>query len=234
MADIFISYAREDETRIKELVRALEEQGWSIFWDRRIPSGKSWESYIEQNLSDAKCVIVAWSHQSINSKWVKLEATDAEERGVIVPVLLDRVKPPLAFRDIQAADLVNWDPAQSSPEFEKLISDISILLGPSPKHIKETEQAAEEERKRKQEEETKRKESRRLYKVFVSSTFLDNQERRKLVQDAITSAGMVWHGMEIFTASTRPTVEECLRYAKEADLLVGIIASRYGWEPDGN
>ena len=76
--------------------------------------------------------------------------------------------------------------------------------------------------------------SRRLYKVFVSSTFLDNQERRKLVQDAITMAGMVWHGMEIFTASTRPTVEECLRYAREADLLVGIIAWRYGWEPDGN
>jgi|OpeIllAssembly_1097287.scaffolds.fasta_scaffold06688_1 hypothetical protein len=76
--------------------------------------------------------------------------------------------------------------------------------------------------------------SRRPYKVFVSSTFLDNQERRKLVQDAITMAGMIWHGMEIFTASTKPTVEECLRYAREADLLVGIIAWRYGWEPDGN
>jgi hypothetical protein len=77
-------------------------------------------------------------------------------------------------------------------------------------------------------------ESRRPYKVFVSSTFLDNQERRKLVQDAITMAGMVWHGMEIFTASTRPTVEECLRFVREADLVVGIIAWRYGWEPDGN
>ncbi len=76
-------------------------------------------------------------------------------------------------------------------------------------------------------------ETRRPYKVFVSSTFLDNRERRKFVQEAITVAGMVWHGMEIFTASTRPTVEECLRYVKEADLLVGIIARRYGWEPDG-
>jgi len=73
----------------------------------------------------------------------------------------------------------------------------------------------------------------RLYKVFVSSTYLDNRERRKVVQDAITMAGMVWHGMEIFTASTRPTVEECLRLAREADVLVGIIAWRYGWEPDG-
>jgi len=74
---------------------------------------------------------------------------------------------------------------------------------------------------------------RRAYKVFVSSTYRDNKERRKVVQDAITMAGMVWHGMEIFTASTRPTVEECLRFVKEADLLVGIIAWRYGWEPEG-
>ncbi len=53
------------------------------------------------------------------------------------------------------------------------------------------------------------------------------------MQDAITMAGMVWHGMEIFTASTRPTVEECIRLAGEADVLVGVIAWRYGWEPEG-
>ena len=75
--------------------------------------------------------------------------------------------------------------------------------------------------------------ARRPYKVFVSSTYLDNQERRKNVEDAVTMAGMVWQGMEIFTAGTRPTVEECLRLAAEADVLVGIIAWRYGWEPDG-
>ena len=46
-------------------------------------------------------------------------------------------------------------------------------------------------------------------------------------------AGITWHGMELFDASTEPVVSECLRYAKEADVLVGIIAHRYGWEPDG-
>ena len=74
--------------------------------------------------------------------------------------------------------------------------------------------------------------ARRSYKVFISSTYLDNKERRKVVQDAITMAKMVWHGMEIFTACTHPTVEECRRFAGEADVLVGIIAWRYGWEPD--
>ena len=74
---------------------------------------------------------------------------------------------------------------------------------------------------------------RPTYKVFVSSTYVDNQERRKLVRDAITLAGMLWQGMELFTASTRPTVDECLRQVREADLLVGIIAWRYGWAPEG-
>ncbi len=75
--------------------------------------------------------------------------------------------------------------------------------------------------------------SKRAYKVYISSTYLDNKERRRIVRDAITMAGMEWHGMEIFTASERPTMEECLRMAREADVFVGIIAWRYGWEPDG-
>ncbi|MGA1876032.1 MAG: DUF4062 domain-containing protein, partial [bacterium] len=74
---------------------------------------------------------------------------------------------------------------------------------------------------------------RPTYKVFVSSTFLDNQNRRKVVREAVTMAGMLWHGMELFTAGTRPTKEECVAMAGEADVLVGIIAHRYGWEPDG-
>lgn len=71
------------------------------------------------------------------------------------------------------------------------------------------------------------------YKVFVSSTFLDNAERRKQVQKAINMAGMTWHGMEIFTAENRPVIEACLEYVAQADVLVGIIAHRYGWIPKG-
>jgi hypothetical protein len=37
--------------------------------------------------------------------------------------------------------------------------------------------------------------ARRSYKVFISSTYIDNEDRHKIVQDAITMAGVVWHGM---------------------------------------
>ncbi len=74
---------------------------------------------------------------------------------------------------------------------------------------------------------------RKIYKVFVSSTYLDNEKRRRIVADAIQRADMLWHGMELLTAETRPTVEACEQYARDADAFVGIIARRYGWVPDG-
>ena len=73
----------------------------------------------------------------------------------------------------------------------------------------------------------------KTYKVFVSSTYLDNKKRRKVVRDAIRAAGMNPIGMEYFTAKTRPTVEACLESVEQSDVLVGIIAWRYGWIPEG-
>jgi TIR domain len=128
VADIFISYAREDQGRIGELVSALEQQGWSIFWDRRIPSGQTWRSYIGNSLDNARCVIVAWSRHSVNSTWVTEEADDGKRRGVLVPVLLDPVEQPRGFREIQAADLTDWEPGRPSLRFDELVKDIRGLL----------------------------------------------------------------------------------------------------------
>lgn len=41
MADVFLSYAREDEARVGALVRLLEAQRLSVFWDRQIPPGRT-------------------------------------------------------------------------------------------------------------------------------------------------------------------------------------------------
>jgi formylglycine-generating enzyme required for sulfatase activity len=72
------------------------------------------------------------------------------------------------------------------------------------------------------------------YGVFISSTYLDNQRRREVVEKAVLAANMFPIGMEHFTASAYPTVEECKRKVKEADVFVGIIAYRYGWIPDSS
>jgi len=74
----------------------------------------------------------------------------------------------------------------------------------------------------------------RRIRVFVSSTYLDNKLRRQHVEQVIRSAGMEPVGMERFEASTHTPVEVCLEKLAGCDLLVGILAWRYGWIPDGS
>ncbi|HET9598957.1 MAG TPA: TIR domain-containing protein [Anaeromyxobacteraceae bacterium] len=130
--DVFVSYAREDAPRIHELVGALEGKGWSVFWDHRIPAGQSWRSYIGKALDDTRRAIVVWSKASIASEFVLEEASRAKRRGILVPVRIDPVDPPLGFGEINAADLCGWHPSRSSPEFEQLVQDLEAVLAQRP------------------------------------------------------------------------------------------------------
>jgi hypothetical protein len=51
-------------------------------------------------------------------------------RNILVPVLIENIQPPLGFRSIQAGNLANWDGTESAAAFEKLIADITGLIGP--------------------------------------------------------------------------------------------------------
>jgi hypothetical protein len=128
MSDIFISYNHEDQVRAQLFAQALEGRGWSIFWDRTIPAGKTWRDTIGRELSEARCVIVLWSTTSIDSDWVREEADDARTRGVLVPARIDDVQPPIGFRGIQTADLSNWD----ATAFNRLVADIAALIASPP------------------------------------------------------------------------------------------------------
>lgn len=109
MSDIFISYAKPDWEKAKQLANALESNGWSVWWDPKILPGESWDRVIESALEKAKCIIVLWSKNSVDRHWVKTEAAEGRSRGILVPVLIEDVRPPLEFRRIQAAKLQDWE-----------------------------------------------------------------------------------------------------------------------------
>ena len=113
-----------------------------MFWDRTIPSGRTWRDYIGKALHEASCIVVAWSQASIASDWVHEEADEGRERKILVPVLLDNVKPPLGFRSIQAEALINWDGSPAASEFRKLVGDIEHFLGSPPNRPSESMQNA--------------------------------------------------------------------------------------------
>jgi len=108
MSDLFISYASEDRARIAALVSALEEEGWSVWWDRELIGGPEFARLIQAALDKASCILVAWSHHSVESGWVRDEAQEGQERRCIVPCCIDEVRPPLGFRSLQTVSLVGW------------------------------------------------------------------------------------------------------------------------------
>jgi hypothetical protein len=128
MSEIFISYASEDRERVKPIVEALALQGWAVWWDRKIPFGKTFDQIIEEALEAARCVVVVWSQHSVTSEWVKNEAYEALQRHILVPVLIDDVKIPLGFRRIQAARLLDWKIDQKNIEFESLVETIKNII----------------------------------------------------------------------------------------------------------
>jgi hypothetical protein len=123
-ADVFVSYSSADRDRAKRLAEALESQGCSVWWDRHIAAGQTFDEVIEQALDRAFCVVVLWSAASVKSDWVKTEAADAVSRGMLVPALIDKVKIPLEFRRLQAANLTQWDGSVDDAEFQLFVQAV--------------------------------------------------------------------------------------------------------------
>lgn len=131
MADIFVSYASEDRARVEPLVRVLESQGWSVWWDRKIRPGASFQKAINDAIRAARCVVVCWTERSVESEWVWDEAEEGRGRGILVPVLLDEVRPPLGFRAAQLANLHDWGGDTASEEIQRFLGAVSECLGGS-------------------------------------------------------------------------------------------------------
>jgi TIR domain/Bacterial Ig-like domain (group 2) len=126
---IFVSYANEDRETARAVARLLESAGYTVWWDRRIPAGRTWRSMIEQALSEMHGMVVLWSNHSVESDWVKEEAEEARALGRLIPVLIEPVKPPVGFRSIQAAELTDWDGTNDCLGARQLIADLQSLVG---------------------------------------------------------------------------------------------------------
>ena len=64
MADIVISYKREEQQTARALADVLRAEGWTVWWDPKLRAGEHFDDAIEQAIRDAKCVIVLWSKLS--------------------------------------------------------------------------------------------------------------------------------------------------------------------------
>ena len=61
LADVFLSYAKEDRARARLIAGVLESCGWSVFLDRKIAAGQDWRQTVQSELDGAGAVVVLWS-----------------------------------------------------------------------------------------------------------------------------------------------------------------------------
>ncbi len=122
--DIFLSYKREDEARAARLAKALEADGFSVWWDRSLLPAESWRAQIEAALDAARCVIVIWTKESAGpaGDFVRDEAARAKARDVLVPVMMQKTRLPLGFGEMQYVDLIGWRGGRGNIFFKDLVA----------------------------------------------------------------------------------------------------------------
>ena len=92
MADVFLSYSSRDRERARNVAEELRTHELSVWWDRELLAGKAFDQSIQAELDAARCVVVLWSSESVGSTWVRAEASRAQERGILVPALIEPVE----------------------------------------------------------------------------------------------------------------------------------------------
>jgi TolB-like protein/tetratricopeptide (TPR) repeat protein len=128
MADIFVSYARIDRARVAPLVAAIEAHGCSVWWDPAINPGQEFDRQIAAELKIAAAVLVVWTPNSVGSRWVRGEAREGADRGILVPVRFEAAELPIDVRALHTTDLDEWSRDDQSPQVREVLRALGAII----------------------------------------------------------------------------------------------------------
>lgn len=124
MASIFLSYSRADRPKAQQIAEALQAEGFSVWWDKVLRAGQTYDEVTEGMLRDADVVIVLWSAVSVKSKWVRAEATLGQRTSVLVPAMIEDAERPIMFELTQSADLIGWGGDRNDSRWKQFVADV--------------------------------------------------------------------------------------------------------------
>jgi adenylate cyclase len=129
VTDIFLSYNREDQVRAKLFAEAFEAQGFKVWWDVGLRTGEAYDQVTEKALKTAKAVVVLWSKKSVESRWVRAEATLADRNKTLVPCMIEPCERPIMFELTQTAELSHWDGSPADKAWLAFLGDVKRFVG---------------------------------------------------------------------------------------------------------
>jgi hypothetical protein len=129
MADVFISYKREDRPYAERLSIVLEQLGFEVWWDFDLLSGDPYRTVIRAVIDQCKAAVVCWSERSVLSDFVIDEAEYAKQQGKLCPIRIDTVPLPFGFGSLHTDDLSRWDGELFHTEFQNLVRAVEGRTG---------------------------------------------------------------------------------------------------------
>ncbi len=100
-----------------------------MWWDTALRSGEAYDKVTEAALRSAKAVVVLWSPRSVESRWVRAEATIADRNKTLMPVMIEPCERPVMFELTQTAELTHWTGSPDDPAWRAFLGDVLRFIG---------------------------------------------------------------------------------------------------------
>jgi hypothetical protein len=111
MADVFLSYKRDERAAVETIASRLRGLGLSVWFDASMSAGEIFNAEIDREARAAKAILVCWSPAARQSEWVNAEAMIGFEQKKLATCYVagpDDFSAPTPFNATHAEDLRAW------------------------------------------------------------------------------------------------------------------------------
>lgn len=108
MADVFISYKRDEREAVERIAQELRALGLDVWFDASITAGSAFSDEIDREARAARAILICWSPSARDSRWVKAEGMLGFEQDKLAAAYVsgpDGFQPPTPFNTVHAADV---------------------------------------------------------------------------------------------------------------------------------
>jgi class 3 adenylate cyclase/tetratricopeptide (TPR) repeat protein len=128
MSEVFISYGRSTAKQAQAAAAALRALGFAVWLDEDLPGHRDYADVIQEQLDEAKAVVVIWSDEAVKSQWVRSEANRGREKGKLVQLTIDRAPLPMPFDQVQCLNLAGWSGDDEHPGWARVVASVEELV----------------------------------------------------------------------------------------------------------
>jgi sulfatase modifying factor 1 len=129
MADVVISYKREDKPIVDRIAAQLRAIGLAVWYDTDLPPNVQYANHIAKQIDLSKSVLVCWSEKAVASEWVRAEADLARNQEKLISCQLNPCRIPLPFNSYHIEDLQKWEGRAEFPAWRKIVAAVAEKIG---------------------------------------------------------------------------------------------------------